>query len=142
MPLQTRLFIRAALAYLIAALALGVLLVLPPTANLPLVRGLSPSYFHLFMVGWVTQMIFGVIFWMFPIISRARPRGNEALVWAAFVLLNGGLLLRVISEPLVAAGSPPWAGWLLVVSAAAQWLAAVCFVIAAWPRVKEKYRGG
>ena len=43
----------------------------------PIVSGLTPVYFHLFMVGWVTQMIFGVIFWMFPIVTRARPRGSE-----------------------------------------------------------------
>jgi heme/copper-type cytochrome/quinol oxidase subunit 1 len=37
---------------------------------------MTPAYFHLFLVGWVTQMIFGVIYWMFPIITRTRPRGN------------------------------------------------------------------
>lgn len=51
------------------------------------------------MVGWVTQMIFGVIYWMFPIITRAQPRGNERLGWAVYILLNVGLLLRVIYEP-------------------------------------------
>lgn len=142
MPSLTRWFIKSALVYLAAALLLGLVLALPDALNLPVfVRLLTPAYFHLFLVGWVTQMIFGVIYWMFPIISRARPRGNERLGWASYILLNGGLLLRVVGEPL--AGTRPEAGfgWVLAVSAGLQWLAAVIFVALAWPRVKERYRG-
>lgn len=142
MPRLTRLYIKSSLIYLAAALALGFVLTLPAAREQSLLLGLSPAYFHLFMVGWVTQMIFGVIYWMFPIISRARPRGNESLAWAAFVLLNAGLLLRVIGEPLLYEYGAGPIGWVLVVAAALQWLAAVCFVVNAWPRVKEKYRGG
>lgn len=142
MPLLTRWFIKSALLYLAAALLLAALLALAPILNLPSsVLLLSPAYFHLFMVGWVTQMIFGVIYWMFPIITRAHPRGNEAVAWSSFVLLNVGLLLRVTAEPLQGATSNPLWGWLLVVSAVAQWAAAVLFVTIAWRRVKPKYRG-
>ncbi|RIK22749.1 MAG: hypothetical protein DCC51_04550 [Anaerolineae bacterium] len=102
---------------------------------------LSPVFFHLIMVGWVTQMIFGVIFWMFPIVTRARPRGNEKLGWAVYILLNVGLLLRVLSEPLNAINPQDVWGWGLVLSALFQWLAAVFFVYNSWPRVKERYRG-
>jgi hypothetical protein len=34
-----------------------------------------PVYLHLFMIGWVTQMIFGVAYWMFPRVSKENPRG-------------------------------------------------------------------
>lgn len=140
MPLLTRWYIRSALVYLTAALLLAVVLALP--INLPpFIRFMNPAYFHLFLVGWVTQMIFGVIYWMFPIITRARPRGNEQLAWASYILLNVGLLLRVIGEPLVSTRPEAGLGWLLAVSALLQWLAAVLFVVLAWPRVKEKYRG-
>lgn len=143
MPALTRWYIKTALLYLVAALLLAVILALPSPNALPdFVRYLSPVYFHLFMVGWVTQMIFGVIYWMFPIITRASPRGNEKLGWATFVLLNAGLLLRVVAEPLSSATGSTLSGWLLVVSAVLQWLAAVLFVYLSWPRVKEKYRGG
>lgn len=141
MPLLTRWYIKSALAYLTAALLLAVVLALP--INLPpFIRFMNPAYFHLFLVGWVTQMIFGVIYWMFPIITRARPRGNERLGWLSYILLNMGLLLRVIGEPLVSTRAEAGWGWLLVMSALLQWLAAVLFVFLAWPRVKEKYRGG
>lgn len=142
MPSLTRWYIKTGIVYLITALLLALVLAWPNADNLPaFIRFMSPVYFHLFLVGWVTQMIFGVIYWMFPIITRARPRGPEWLGWASFILLNTGLLLRVIGEPLT--GSRPEAGfgWLLALSALLQWLAAVIFVILAWPRIKERYRG-
>jgi hypothetical protein len=143
MPLLTRWYIRSAFVYLAAALLLAILLALPLSMNVPVfIRAMNPAYFHLFLVGWVTQMIFGVIFWMFPIITRAQPRGNERLGWASYMLLNVGLLLRVVAEPLTAVRPETGVGWLLAVSALLQWLAAVLFVILAWPRIKDKYRGG
>jgi hypothetical protein len=142
MPLLTRWFIKSALVYLVAALLLAFVLSLPDAVALPgFVRFLNPAYFHLFMVGWVTQMIFGVIFWMFPIMTRAKPRGNEALGWTSYALLNLGLLLRVVGEPLAGLRPQSAFGWLLTLSAVLQWLAAVLFVYLAWPRVKERYRG-
>lgn len=143
MPPQTRWFIKSALVYLALALLLGLVLALPNSVGLPpFIRLMNPAYFHLFLVGWVTQMIFGVIYWMFPIISRAQPRGNEQLAWICLLLLNVGLILRVLCEPLVSLYPASAAGRLLVLSALLQWLAGLIFVLLAWPRVKERYRGG
>ncbi len=142
MPPLTRWHIKSALIYLAAAMILGVALTLGAVVEVPgWLAYLSPAFFHLIMVGWVTQLIFGVIFWMFPIVSKARPRGSERLGWATYVLLNGGLLLRVLCEPLNAVNPRGVWGWGLVASAVLQWLAAVFFVVNTWPRVKERYRG-
>lgn len=142
MPTLTRWFIKSALLYFLAALVLAFLLVLNPILDLPTILDyMGPAYFHLFMVGWVTQMIFGVIFWMFPIITRHQPRGDVRFGWAAYFLLNAGLLLRLMAEPLNELNPQDVWGWALVLSAILQWLAACIFVINAWPRVKEKYRG-
>ena len=142
MPVVTRWFLKTALVYLVAALVLALLLALPQSVGLPaFIHFMNPAYFHLFLVGWVTQMIFGVIYWLFPIISRAQPRGNEKIAWACYTLLNVGLLLRVVGEPLTSSLPVANLGWLLVVSALLQWLAALLFVSLAWPRVKERYRG-
>lgn len=142
MPPLTRWYIKSAFIYLAAAMTLGVVLALGAIVQLPgWIPYLSPVFFHLIMVGWVTQMIFGVIFWMFPIVTRARPRGNERLGWATYIFLNVGLLLRVLSEPLNAINPQGLWGWGLVLSALFQWLAAVFFVYNSWPRVKERYRG-
>ncbi len=142
MPKLTRWYLKSALVYLAAALLLSLALALPPSLPLPaFIRAMNPAFFHLFLVGWVTQMIFGVIYWMFPIISRARPRGNEKVGWASYLLLNGGLLLRVAAEPFLTTRPQANVGWLLVGSALLQWLGVTLFVYLAWPRVKEKYRG-
>lgn len=137
MPALSRWFIRLALVYLVLGLLLGVVMAGGPLLgwNLP---GIFPVYVHLFVVGWLTQMIFGVAHWMFPKYSRARPRASEGVGWAVLVLINLGLLLRAVGEPQVA-GSPGGAwGWLLVLSAICQWLAGVLFVANTWGRVKER----
>ena len=139
MPILTRLFIKTALTYFVLALAVGLLLALRPLFPLPAwVSGLTPVYFHLFMVGWITELIIGVAYWMFPKFSRESPRGWDALAWTVYGLLNFGLLARIIAEPAQAVGSGPWTGWLLAASALAQWLAGLLFVVNTWPRVKVK----
>ena len=139
MPRLTRYFIKTALVYLAAAMLLGLLLALRATVDLPAeLLALSPVYFHLFMVGWVMQLIFGMLFWMLPKYSRERPRGPERLAWAAYVLINTGLILRVIGEPFVAVRSDLGAGWLLVLSALLQLIGGWAFIAAVWPRVKAR----
>lgn len=122
--------------YLVAALALSVVMQSALAGQLPLLRALWPTYLHLLVVGWLTQLIFGVAFWMFPKYSSASPRGHDALGWACFVLLNLGLLLRAVAEPLQAVGRPH--APLLIASAVAQLLAGWGFVANTWPRVKER----
>ncbi|RPI28770.1 MAG: hypothetical protein EHM70_16390 [Chloroflexota bacterium] len=139
MPLITRVYIKASLLYLVAALLAGILLAGSAAWGFPAwVGGLGPVYFHLFLVGWVTQLIFGVALWMFPKYSREKPRGSERAGWAIFALLNTGLLLRAVSEP--AAGFRPGSGWgwALAVSAMLQWAAGMLFVLNTWGRVKER----
>lgn len=139
MPPITRTFIKTGLLYFVAALLASLLVAGYLPLGLPAwVAGLSPVYFHLFMVGWVTHLIIGIAFWMFPKFTKAQPRGSEQLAWAVYGLLNGGLLLRVIAEPLQSVQPGPLWGWLLVLAATLQWLGGVCFVMNTWPRVKEK----
>jgi hypothetical protein len=139
MPLITRLFIKTALLCFVVALLSALLLALRPFVNMPpLVSGLTPVYFHLFMVGWVTQIIMGVAFWMFPKQSKAKPRGSESLAWCTYVLLNGGLLLRIVAEPTQVVQDHSIWGWLLATSALLQWLGGVAFVANTWPRIKVR----
>ena len=64
-----------------------------------------PTYLHLVTVGWLTNLIFGVAFWMFPRYTAESPRGSDALGWASYAGLNAGLLLRLIGEPAQLAGA-------------------------------------
>lgn len=139
MPTLTRLYVKTALVYLVAGLLLALVFALAQVGTLPaLLAAAGPVYFHLFLVGWVTQLIMGIVFWMFPKQSREQPRGNERLALATYVLLNLGLLLRVIGEPAHAVDPATLWGALLVASALLQWLAGAFFVANTWGRVKER----
>ena len=132
MPLLTRIFIKTAMVCLAFALVLGILLASGAT------NGLFPVYIHLLVFGWLTQLIFGVVFWMFPKYSLEKPRGSEALGWWTYALLNIGLLLRAIAEPIQSARPNPLGGWMLILSASLQFLSGMLFVVNSWGRIKEK----
>lgn len=77
---QARYFIRTALIYLLAAFVVGgVVLANQGQAIDSRIGALLPVFYHLLMVGWVTQLICGVALCMFPPYSCDRPRGDERL---------------------------------------------------------------
>ena len=139
MPTLTRFFVKTSLIYLVAGMLIAAanasqsLLDWPP-----LLVALRPVYIHFLIVGWCAQMIFGVMYWMFPKFTKEKPRGSERLGWSAYILLNTGLLLRAIGEPLLAVEPTMNAGWLLLLSAIFQCTAAWCVMVNTWPRVKER----
>jgi hypothetical protein len=136
-PPLTRWFVKAGLLYLLSALLLAVAMQWPgAAARVPWLAVVWPTYLHLLVVGWLTQLIFGVALWLFPRHSAARPRGYEWLGWTSFILLNTGLLIRVVAEPRAALGQD--VGLLLLISATAQLLAGWAFVANVWPRVRER----
>ena len=100
--------------------------------------GLFPVYIHLLVFGWLTQLVFGVVFWMFPKHSIEKPRGSETLGWWTYALLNIGLLLRVVAEPLQSVHPYSATGWTLVISAVCQFSAGLMFVLNSWNRVRSK----
>jgi len=139
MPRLARWFIKAGLLYFVIALATGVIYQARTEIDLPTwVSTLDPVYVHLLAVGWITQLIIGVAYWMFPKFTKEQPRGSETLGWATFALLNAGLILRIVSEPRVTLRADPDLGWLLAVSAVLQTAAGWLFVINTWSRVKER----
>jgi hypothetical protein len=134
---QARYFIRTALVHLLAAFIVGAALLINQGLALGLWIGvLLPTFYHLLMVGWVTQLICGVALWMFPVLSGEQPRGPPWMGWATYAGLNSGLLLRVVAEPIHTLAPSSWTGVLLVLSAVLQVGAIWIFVLAIWPRVK------
>jgi hypothetical protein len=139
MPRVTRWAIKLAMLYLLAGLLTGTLYwINVQWAVAPILSTLSPTYLHMLVVGWLTQLIFGVIYWMFPIISKDNMRGNPQLAWGVLILLNGGLLLRVICEPWRSVNANDVNGGGLVISAIMQVCAAYLFIVVCWPRVRER----
>lgn len=138
MPTLTRWFVKTSFIYLGLALIVGLLLEIQFMLKFTSPGGLFPVYIHLFMLGWLTQLIFGVVFWMFPKFSAEQPRGNEALGWWTYALLNTGLVLRSLAEPVNSIQPNPLSRWTLVLSAFIQFLAGLLFVLNSWGRVREK----
>jgi hypothetical protein len=136
MPQLSRWCVRAAFAYLIAGMALGAwMLVLQARRGYGLAHPWPSIHAHLLLVGFLLLLIFGVAFWMFPRVRGARSRAGIA--WLGFGLINGGLLVRVLAEPLADAGAGP-VGWRVALGVAATLpvLGALAFGIALWPRVR------
>ncbi len=136
MPTLTRWFIKSGILCLVAALTLAVAMQSPLVERVPFLRVVWPTYLHLLVVGWLTQLIFGVAMWLFPRYPGGKPRGSDALGWVSFLLLNLGLLLRLVGEPRAALGGD--AAGLLLASSIAQLVAGWAFVFNTWPRVRER----
>lgn len=139
MPLITRLYLKTGLVYLAIAMAMGVLMAAQPVFQLsPALLALRPVFLHLLIVGWLTQLIFGVAYWMFPKQSKENPRGSALLGWSVFGLLNGGLVIRAFCEPLVVIQPQPVWGYALVTAAILQVAGGWLFIASIWRRVKER----
>lgn len=135
MPTLTRWYLKSSLLYFISAVIVGIG-IKAGFSDVSQFSKLTPVYYHLFMLGWVTQVIFGVSFWMFPRLTREKPRGNEVLAWITFTLLNIGLLLRTISEPLSLTNHSLFLRDIVVVSSIFQWLAGIGYILHIWNRIK------
>lgn len=134
MPRVSRTFIKAGMAWFFLSLIAGLL----QEMDVALLPALSPLFWHLLMVGWITQIIMGVSIWMFP--GRTREEGLKAQKWPwlAFGLLNCGLFLRLIGEPMVGLSAGVFWKIVLVVSALLQLLGAAAYLIEMWPRILSK----
>jgi hypothetical protein len=133
MPTEARWLIKTALVYLALGLGLGVVRAGQSAGLL----GGDPAalwlpQLHLLTVGWLTQLIFGVAFWLFP---RPTPDPwGPPVVWSAYGLLNLGLLLRLGSEPALFPEAVR--AWGLLGAAGLQWGASLLLVAYFWRRVR------
>ncbi len=129
MPRLSVWFIRAALLYLLAGFTLGALLLANKGVDFaPMLWRWRPTHIELLLVGWTLQLAMGVAYWILP--RFQQQRGNVRAAWAAFWLLNAGVLVAGLVTPL---GGP---AWQLVLGRLLEVGAAVAFAAHAWPRVK------
>jgi hypothetical protein len=150
MPPTSRAFVKASILYLCLGAILGALLFV--NRWFPLgqwVSALRVSHVQLLIVGWLSQLILGVAWWLFPPLKLSprgdgsRPlrrgqaqRGNEPLFWVTFVSLNVGVLLRSIFEPLQIWTRTPQFAALAGISGLFLFAAAIGFVVNMWNRVR------
>ena len=139
MPTLSRWFIKIGMLYFAFGLMMGALLLAQPVLGLPpSLQVLRPVYLHFLFIGWVTQLIMGVGYWMFPKQSKEKPRGSEALGWAVLVLLNVGMILRTIGEPAMVLAPQAGLGWVVALASICLLLAGWGFILNTWGRIKER----
>ena len=152
MPTTTRVFVKASIVYLILGALLGALLLINRWLSLgSAVYYVRPAHVQFLIIGWLTQLIMGVAWWLFPPLAfRLRgqdyprgqaQRGNETLLWVTFALLNAGVLLYALGEPLYTRTGSGLFGGLVVLASLCLLAAAVTFAINMWARVRELGRG-
>ncbi len=144
MPRLSVWFVRAALLHLAVGFTFGALLLWnkallagPPRvawAQLGAwVWQLLPAHMELLLVGWTVQLALGVAYWILP--RWQSQRGDVRPAWAAFFLLNTGVLIVAVAAFAAAFTWGPTVGRALEVAAAA------AFALHAWPRVKPWVEG-
>lgn len=151
MPTTTRIYVKASILYLATGAILGALLLINRWTPLGIwVLSLKVSHVQFLVVGWLTQLILGVAWWLFPPLKiglrrdEPRPvrrgqaqRGSESLFWATFACINLGILLRGVLEPAYV-----WTGIdafqaLAGISGLFLLAGAVTFVLNMWARVRS-----
>lgn len=138
MPRLSRLLIRTALAWLALGYAIGGLLLAQKAYLIaPWLWSLRYTHVHMLLVGWTVQLATGVAFWILPRLDAGGSRGDERVIWWYYGVLNAGVVLAALHDPLVALAAPdmvivrgmlPLAGLLYLIAAG-------LFVRHAWPRI-------
>lgn len=141
MPVETRLFVKASLLWLLAAFVLGGMLLTAKATGHLLTPSLGIVHAHMAFVGWLVNLVIGIALWLLPVNREAFPnnRGRypiAAVRWC-FSLLNAGLAVRLIAEPAIDRYGPAvLPSTALIVSALAQIAAIAIFAAIAWRRVR------
>lgn len=136
MPKVTRWFIKAGIIYFVVGIFLALFAEIPTVQTGPL---LLPVYWHMLVMGWITQLIMGVSIWMFPRKHRDKKKRESILTWSAFWLLNSGLVLRFTTEPILPLFSENSAiSIIVVISAVLQVLAIIVYILEIWPRLQPR----
>jgi hypothetical protein len=135
----SRWFIKTSFIYFALSMLMGMALLLQPVMGWPnAIQSLKPVYLHFIFIGWVTQLIMGVGYWMFPKYTTAKPRGDVWLVWAVYLLLNLGMIFRTLGEPAVMLNPLGGWGWMLAAASTFLLLAGWGYVWLVWGRIKER----
>lgn len=138
MPTLSRWFIKLGMIYFVLGLLMGAAILAQPVMGWTArVHAFRPLYLHFLFIGWVTQIIMGVGYWMFPKYSKDNPRGSEKLGWAVLILLNAGMVFRTIGEPGMVLAPEADLGWTLAAASTCLLLAGWGFIFNTWGRIRE-----
>ena len=136
MPKVTRWFIKAGIFYFIVGVILALISEFPAINAGPL---LLPVYWHMLVIGWLTQIIMGVSIWMFPRKQRDKIKRESTLTWLTFWTLNSGLILRFLAEPFLPVVQDSFLmNVVILFSSLLQISAVIFYIIEIWPRLQPR----
>ena len=134
MPAISRLFIKAALiSFLLGMVAGAAFLLYKAATGQEVPHSLVIIHTHLLTVGFLVNMVIGVAYWMFPRPTAVPTRDVAATVM--FWSLNGGLVLRFLTEPFVDQPGGMLLRLALGFSGVLQGAASIIFLAIIWRRV-------
>jgi hypothetical protein len=137
--------VRCSLVWLLAGVVIGSLMLVDRGLPGDWRLWMAPSHGHMLFVGWLVQFALGVAYWLLPRRrSPQRPLGyREAPAIVGAALLNTGLALRVIAEPLERTGRESGLTLALLTGSSVFQTAAIALFIGQWwPRIYGRGRLG
>jgi hypothetical protein len=141
-PLESRLFVKTSLVALILAFVWGAAMGIAEALGYGVQPVWAIEHAHLAFVGWLVNIVVGIALWFLPLDRERFPetagRYPPHAPYVVYALLNGGLALRIVSEPFLASGA--WAHVALAVASVAQFAAIAVFAGIAWHRVRAPAR--
>jgi len=141
-PIESRIFVKTSLVALVLTFLWGAAMAVAESAGAQIPGIWAVEHAHLAFVGWLVNVVMGIALWMLPLARDRYPstsgRYPSRLPGAVWGLLNGGLLLRILTEPALSTGGVARAG--LVIASVAQVLAVMLFAFVAWNRVRGAAR--
>ena len=138
MPRITRWFIKSGMIYFMLGILLALISEFPAVDSGSL---LLPVYWHMLVLGWITQIIMGVSIWMFPRRKRNRRKTETRKAFLAFWTLNAGLILRFTSEPFIQLfRNRVWMDGIVILSSLLLLAASLFYILEIWPRVFNRKR--
>lgn len=132
-----RRYIKTAIAFLFAGLALGGWMIVRRELlhYAPTPYEVS-AHTHAIFVGFVMMMILGVALWLFPRPDKDDRRYRPALAEAAYWLLVTGTLVRVVGELARPVTGALWLGVVIVAGGLLQVAALAVYFFTMWPRIR------
>lgn len=134
MPFISRLFIKTGMIFFALSLVTGLLLEL----GVGMVAQFRFIFWHMVMLGWITQIIIGVSLWMFPGRRKSETIRDNLNAYITYFGLNFGLLMRLIAEPQSVFYPSDVFSVMILMSALLQALAVIFYVREMWPRLGDK----
>ncbi len=133
MPRLSQWMVRTAFIYLLLGFTIGALMLANKGVPLhPALWQWLPAHIEFLLFGWIVQVAMGVAFWILPRYWKRPRRGNETLVYIAFVLLNVGIWVVVLGSIWFRSRWGILAGRLLEISAV------LFFALHAWKRIVSR----